>query len=91
MNNNKPENYKNNELQEPDIDEHGKGVLLLLVGIMVLLSFLMVNSYQVPNETLDSEINSKNDTTQSTSKIVNTSDKTDSKSRQVITSNVRMI
>jgi len=91
VNNNNTENYKHNTLQEPDTDEHGKGVLLFLVGIMVLLSFLMINAYQLPNDTQSVNIDPKNDTTQPSSEIVNTSEKSESKNRKVITSNVRMI
>ncbi len=91
MNNNNTENYKNNTLQESDIDEHGKGVLLFLVGIMVLLSFLVMNAYQLPNDTQNVNVDPKNDTSQPSSEIVNTSEKSESKNRKVIMSNVRMI
>lgn len=91
VNNNNTENYKHNTLQESDTDEHGKGVLLFLVGIMVLLSFLMINAYQLPNDTQRVNVDPKNDTTQPSSEIVNTSEKSESKNLKVITSNVRMI
>jgi len=89
--NNNTDINKNNELPESDIDEHGKGVLLFLVGLMVLLALLMVNSYQVPTQNLNTDINSKNESSPPTNEIVNTSEKSKTENRKVISSNVRMI